>query len=503
MSGIFAYIGSEEPRDVLITGLSKMQHRGGEVNGVSVKAKDGFATVKTVGDLQRLSEEGGKTVTDGCCGIAETSHQLRCVGALSTVPASNGFFSAVCDGPVLNFHDLKRRTKADFDIATDEDLIAASLCFFDTDNKIERAFKAAELFRGGPGFAFISKDESSVFARAGNKPFFVGAGDGGMYVSSELAALFGCCEKYAVLLNGESVKLRSDRALFFDAKCRKTKKSYQALPSTVRFETALTLQDKLYGCSLAVREIWSHYVKNSKLCLDSLHLTKRSVEKLSKIILTGEGSSYFSALYARHLLELQTDIPSYAYASGEFMHAKGVIDKNTLLIAVSDRGETPSTLSCVRRAKQCGAKTLAVTGSGTSALAFMCDTVLTTDCDSTRGISFTSFIAGSVALSLLSLFIGQKDDVVTDIYLSVALKMTEMLSGKIATAIKNSTAVSTAATIIDSAQYVFAAGTGLDYAASLEAADKIREVAGINCTAMPLSELVNVSPRLLSDSAVI
>lgn len=501
MSGIFAYIGREEPVNVLLDGIAALQHRGGEVNGITVKVKDGFSSAKSIGGIDRLTEECKRITAQGCCGIAETSQQLRALGAASLVPSANNMFAAACDGSISNFNSLRRWSREPFAVNTDEDLLLACLCISNIKEGVQLAAKAAAALSGAPGFAFISADESAIYAHAGNAPLFVGTGESGCYLSSELAPLLAPCEKYAVLKKGETVRLRTERAIFFDEKCKKIKKNFSPVPDRVYFENEYSREEELYCCSLAAREVYSRFVRESKLIFDKLKLSNRSVERLSRIILVGEGSSYAAAAYCSGILDMVTDIPSFAYMSGEFMYAKGAIDGKSLLIAVSYRGESAATLSCVRRAKAAGAKTLALTSSPTCALSFLCDGAVNFDGDFVRGISLRPFISCSMALALLSLHIGVKDGVVTELYLSVALKMAELLSGKIASAVKDNTAFAGAVNILNEAEEIFTCGIGMDFAVSLEAADKLRTLCKVNCSAVSLTELVN--HKTISDGTVV
>ena len=311
------------------------------------------------------------------------------------------------------------------------------------------------------------------------------------------------CDKYAVLQSGETARLRADKAVFYDEKCRKIKKVFSPVAGRVYVENPVTLSDEIHYCAQAAREVYSNFVKNGELNFDSLKLSKRFVERLSRIILVGEGTSYHAALLACSLFEMMTDIPCAAYRSGEFKLSKCVLDKSTLVIAVSHRGETDDVLCCVRRAAAAQAQTLAVTSAKTSSLALLCERTFATDSDYYDNSLFRPFIYSGMSLALLALHIGVKDDVVTDMYYTMALKMAELLSGKIASAVKDNTAFAAAANIVVQCKNVYACANATDYPTALETADKIRRVAKKDCAAVPLSELVNYPAELLLNSAVL
>lgn len=503
MSGIFAFVGGEKPKELLLSGLENLQHRGGEVCGMVIADKDGFATAKTVGTVTRLAEDNTGFLPDGCCGIAKTDIQLRLRGAASTVPAANELFAAACSGYIADFESLKRWTRSPFAISTDDDLLLACLSISNRENRVELANTVAAALTGSPSFVFMPKGENELYAHAGKNMLFAGVGKIGAFLTDELSALLLYCDKYAVIENGETVRLRADKITFYDEKCRKIKKVFNPVTGRVYADGQASLGDEIHFCARAAREVYCNFVKNGALNLDALKLTKRAVERISRIVLVGEGSSYNAALFGMRLFEMLSDIPCAVYRSGEFIYSKCVLDKNTLVIAVSHRGETADTLSCVRRAVSAQAQTLALTSTKTSSLSLICERTMLTDSDYYNSSSLCSFIYSSMSLALLALYIGMRDSVVTDIYLTMALKMAELLSGKIASAVKDNTAYSAAVNTVLQCERIYTCANSVDYSAALETADKIRRVANKDCTAVPISEIVTYPSDLIMGAAVL
>ncbi len=501
MSAFFAYIGKKEPYSILRGGIAVMQ-QGGEVCGITLKTKDGFQGVKTVGNVCRLEEEPEKLTGEGFMGLAATALQERCVGAQSAVPAVNEQFCAVCGGNILPFNALRRAAPDAQGIATDDALLLSVLCSIKAEQMTVRMVKAAAEL-GAPSFAFIPASENVIYAHSGDV-LFAGYGAEGALLSSELAPLVAHCEKFAVIRQGESVRMRSDKMVFYDAAMHKIKKSFAPLGGRVRQEShAVPTAWQLHRCALAAGQVYSTLVRDGRLALDSLKLTRRRVEKLSRIIVVGAGASYAVALYAAAALDMLTDIPSAAYPSGEWMCARGALGKNVLLLAISQSGETPETLACVRRAQAAEVKTLGVTGSAAASLAFLCDMPLVTGEECDKNGDFSAFVSGAAAVLLTALHIGVLDGVVSELYRSMALKMAELLSGKISAAVKDSPAALRAAEIVAQAKTVYTCGTGLDGAAAEESARVLRQTAGVACTAVPPSELIRFPSELTGESAVL
>lgn len=505
MSGIFGYIGTEECKDILIKGISLLEKRGSETTGIVLKSKNDLLAIKTKGNANDLKQISGTVKNNSTAGIAQCDRAMRCKAAQITAkPACNNLFAAAMDGAIENFDELKRWTNNPFPIATDEDLLLAVLCVANSPDKLDIIKKTDSLIKGGPSYAFIGNDDNAIYCKAGSRPLIIGLGKEGFYLSSELNAIISYAEKYICLDDGECAKITKDKAVIYDSKYKKIKKPLLAVPEDLYFENDYSIKDEIFYCPLAVKETYKQFVQKSKINFDYLKLNHRSIDKIKRIIITGCGCSYNTAQISAYNFSMLTDIPASAFPSGELRYSGCVIDKGTLLIAISHRGESEDTAACVKRFKAAGAKAIAVTSGKTSYLSRICDSVINPNCDfETNEVSLRSFISSYLAMCFLALHIGSKCAIVNDLYLSVTIKMAEMLPGKLSSAIKPTPAFDAAASMLSQAENVFVTGLGADWALSLEGADKLRAIAKINASALCVSELVLKCPPLLDDSLVL
>lgn len=505
MSGIFGYIGNEECRELLADGLESLEKRGKETSGIALKNMDDIFSVKTVGNASALKQKLLKINNTATIGIAQCDNAARCKASpLTAKPAANNMYAVVMDGYIDNFDDLKRQSGHPFPIATDEDLLLAMLCVLNQPEKIELAGKIAAMIVGTPSFMFFSNEADVLYCRAGSQPLLIGIGENGFYISSELNTLTRLCAKYTSLDFGESARITKNKLTVYDSKYRKIKKVLLATPQEIHFENNYPFKDEIFYCPLAVKETYKNFIHNAKLDFEDLKLTRRSVEKIKRIILTGSGSSYNVAKISQYNFEMLTDIPCMACEAGELRYAGSIMDKSTLMIAISHRGENDSTIACVRRAKTFGAKIICLTSNKTSSLARLSDRIINPNCDfDVSDISFRSYISNYLAMSFFTLYLGYKNSVVNELYLNVTIKMAEMLSGKVFSSIKSSAAFENTAEILHTCSTVYVTGLGADYALSLEGAQKLQQIGKLDAFAYPVCRLSQTQEELLSDKVVI
>lgn len=505
MSGIFAYIGSQPCKSILTNGISQLQKRGCDTNGILLKNKDDFTSTKVKGGIDQLSQSLQSLKNDSTIGLAQCDKAIRCKPSdLTAKPVCNNLFGVVMDGYIENFSELKRWSTNPFPIHTDEDLLLALLCVINKKDKLEAVKALDTMIVGDLSYAFIPVDENAIYCKSNGKPIVIGISDKGFYISSELKAIINSAEKYIILDDDDCAKISVDKLLIYDNKYKKIKKSPIQMPEQSYFENDYSIKDEIFYCPLAVKEACKQFIKKSKLDLDYLKMTRHSADKISRIIITGSSTSYNTAKLCEYNFSMLCDIPTTAYTSQELRYSGCIIDKNTLLIAISHTGEGEETIACAKRFKANGAKVFAVTGNRLSYLAHISDEVIDTGCDfESREVSLRCFISTYLAVTFLSLYIGYKNSVVTELYLNVAIKMAEMLSGKVSSAIKPSPSLEMLASSLTNSENVFISGLGADYPLSLEGADKLRLIAKINATAYPLGELISKCSSLLDNSLVV
>ena len=418
MSAIFGYIGKNSAKDILLSGLSEFKGAGEDMSGIILKEKEFFKSFKIKGTPEELFNKIRQLESTSDIGLAQCSREEKCkASSITAPPSSNENFAAVMDGETGNFKSLKKWCGDPFPILTEEDLLLACLCIMNEKNKIELIQKVSSAFSENPSFAFISSEENAIYCKSGKFGLILGTSPDGCFISSELGALMPFCEKYAVLENGETAKIFQDRILVFDSKMRKIKKSFQNIKAQSYAVNNYFQNYELYCCPLAVKEIYNRFVINHQINFDYLKLSARYIDKIDRIILFGQGSSEKIAFSSKSLFETYCGITTIAFQSSEFLYSNTPVDKNTLIIAISQDGENKATLSAVKKAHEFGAKTVAITKNKLSALSGECNLSIITGNEYENNMPASAFISHYLTLCLFSFYLSSKLEIISDLSL--------------------------------------------------------------------------------------
>lgn len=501
MSGIICYVGRELCKNNIADALQKMKRRGNSIAGAAFGQKE-FALVASDNGVFGFADEIRNYGGDSTLAIAECKTVYGKTN--SAVPAVNNIYAVATDGNIENFEAIKRLCKNPFPINTEEDLILAMLCVNSNDNKLAVIKKIYTALNGSPTFVFSQSGDDVLYCHRGETPLFIGFCDDGYYVSSELNAVIPYCKKYVFLKYNESARVARNRVIFYDKKMKKIKKQPKPCPDYAMFENSYTPSEEVYYCPLALREIYSRIVSKGKIALDDLNFTKRSVEKIRRIVICGTASAYNAANAAAYYFESLCDIPCRAVESAQLRYSGAVFDKNTLLLVASHTGEDIDAAFCVRRAKKFGSKTIAVTNSPTSYLAEICDYAVNPGADfNSNSPSFREFASLYMTLCFIGLYMGEKTSVVTDVYMSLSLKLAEQLPSKILSLVRDDKMTKNIVPHIVQSKKVFVTGMGADAAVADECALQLENIGAVNCSSVSASKLNALGANAFADSVVL
>lgn len=488
MGGIFGYVGKGDCKQRIVRGLKSLRYRGAEMSGAAFRIGDDILSVKVRGGAENLNE---KIVTDADChtALAQTCDANRTKASnLMAPPSANNLFAVCMDGIISNFDVLKSRCNNPFPILTDEDLFLAMLCIGDERDRLALLKKVISVTDSRPTVAFVAANEEAIYCHTGVMPLVIGIADDGVVLSSDIVSLIGIAKKYAVLSTGDFARLTKDKVTVIDSKGKKAKRTLLPCPNEAYAESDYELSDEIYYCPLVAKETYNALTKGDKINFDYIKLSKRYVGSLKRVIITADRDSCCAAGSAAENFKRMTDVPVYFSDCDSVADCDCIADKNTLIVAVSHRGESVEILSALSYAHSCGARIVLITGNRLSAAARIADDVINTKCDFGREkLSLRSFFAEYISLCFFGLYFGKKCDVVSDLYQNVALKMAEMMPGKIASAVKICPQFPTASKNMASSERLIFTGYGIDYFLAREAAEKFGTVAGFDAVAEKLN----------------
>lgn len=424
------------------------------------------------------------------------------------MPSTNNLYSVAVDGRIDNFHALKKWSGEPFPIVTEEDLILALLCVTTKDDKpqdkMDTLRTLSNMLAGSPTIAFMCNNQKAIYCIAGAKPLIIGINKNGYYISSELSALSDSADKYITLSIGELVKITEDRVYIYDKNLKRVKKSVTAISKVNTNSSEYSHSEQLLTLPSITKDIFSQYVRDNKMHFERTKLTSRRLNRFDNIILTGSGSSFNIAGIIRSHLELMADIPVWALPSGELCRSGAIIDSDTLFIPLSASGESTDTILATIRAKELGASAVGICCKKNSHLERICDSVLVADSDfSSSAPAIQCNTAMYFTAGLLSLFISNKLDIAKDMYINLALKMAQMLSGKILTATKVLPSLTMLATRLSARSNIIITGLGADYPLSCEGAAVLGSISALSCVPCHICSLLSSYGTNISEHTII
>lgn len=506
MCGIVGYIGGAQAKPFLINGLKQLEYRGYDSAGIAVINNGKINVVKKAGKVAVLaSSVDGVT---GSCGIGHTrwaTHGKPC--QRNAHPQTSGKFAVVHNGIVENYLQLKGELLKDgakFTSDTDTEVIVQLLNkLYDGENFLDTVKKALDKVSGSYAIAVLCSDfpEEIVVARKFS-PIIVGFGDGENYVASDIPALAKYTRKVCVMKDGEYAVLKKDGITFYNSSLEKIEKSASVVdiePNSLDVNGYDSyMRKEIDEIPVAIRNTVLNYLYNNDADKAAF---EKMVKDCDRIRFVACGTAYHSGVVAKYIIERFARVPVECDLASEFRYEDPIIDKKTLVIAISQSGETADTIAAVKLAKEKGAKVVVVSNVKSSSITNEADVAFFTLAGVEIGVAATKSYNSQLAiLYLMSFTVARiKNGFVADKYIeelkNIPEKAEEMLKEKI-------DYTSLAERFKDKSS-VFFIGRNLDYAISLEGSLKLKEISYIHSEGYAAGELKHGTLALIDESALV
>lgn len=430
MCGIVGYTGSEQAKDILIGGLKRLEYRGYDSAGVALERGDGSGldVFRRVGKVSGLESELEHLDLASTCGIGHTrwaTHGRPSVANAHPHSSCDGRISIVHNGIIENFAELREELEGRghrFTSDTDTEVFA---------HLIEEAYEggngkpgshdllaavreACTHVIGAYGIAAICADEPGVIAVARkDSPIVIGQGATGCYVASDVIALIDATRDVVVLEDGQFARLTPEGVTYTDAEGAPIE------PAITHIDWDIDMAEKGGHPDFMIKEILEQprvvrdtlvgrLTGTGELDIDELGLTYEELDLIDRVYVIACGTSYHAGLIAKNLIEAWARIPCEVEAASEFRYRNPIITPTTLVVAVSQSGETADTLAAIRDARIKGAKVFGITNVVGSPVARESDGVIYTKANKEIAVASTkSFIGQVVSLTLLALLLAQ------------------------------------------------------------------------------------------------
>lgn len=512
MCGIVGYLGPKNASEVIVDGLSKLEYRGYDSAGIAV-CNDGELEIrKFKGRLAVLAEDIEKNEMKGNLGIGHTRWATH--GEPSDVNSHPHFnmdktIAVVHNGIIENYMELKEELKEDgveFRSETDTEVIAHLVDKYYEGNLLDAVYKTVARLRGAYALGVICKDnEDELVAVRKDSPLVAGVGEGENFIASDIPALLKYTRKVYFLENGEVVHIKGDELKIYDADRNPVEKEIY----DVKWDIEAASKGG-YDCFMlkeineqpeGVKNTLERRIdENGNIVLDGIHLTKEDLDNINRIYIVACGTAYHAGLLGKNALEKYLKVPVITDIASEFRYSDNFVDEHSLVILVSQSGETADTLAVLRDSKAKGAKILAITNVVGSSISREADEVFYTWAGPEIAVASTkAYTTQITSLYMIALnFALEKGTINREEYLSTIEKMKE-LPEKIQKVLDNQDKIKETAEKIVSKEHVFFLGRGVDYSLAMEGSLKLKEVSYIHSEAFAAGELKHGTIALIEE----
>ena len=502
MCGIVAYTGTRLAHPILLEGLKRLEYRGYDSAGVAIQNGGKLNVQKSVGRIANLEKRLDYSKLAGTCGMSHTRWATH--GAPNDANAhphldATGRIALVHNGIIENYQTLRTYLEhrgVEFKSETDTEVLAQLIGHFylgDLETAVRTALRDV---RGTYGIAVISADEPGkiVAARKGS-PLIIGVGDGEYVVASDAAAIIQHTSQVIYLHDGEMAVVGSDgfRTTTLDA-----------VPVTKEIsELELTLDDIELGGHehFMLKEIMEQpesiadcmrgrvQANDGRIILGGLANYTRELVRAKRVIITGCGTAWHAGLVGEYLFEDLARIPAETEYASEFRYRNPVIEDGTVVIAISQSGETADTLAALREAREKGALALGCVNVVGSTIARETDAGVYLHVGPEIGVASTKAYMGQVlVLTMMALYLGRRRSL-SQHDLTTYLKALNSLPDKVRSITDQSEEIKKVADKFKNSENWLYLGRGYNYPTALEGALKLKEISYIHAEGMPAAEM--------------
>lgn len=510
MCGIIGYNGTKKCVAKLIGALEALEYRGYDSAGVAYIKNDNVEIKKEKGKIKNLKDTLDMDV-DAYIGIGHTRWATHGeANNINAHPHKNGKVTLVHNGIIENYIEIKEDLKKKgykFTSETDSEVAAALLdeLYSKNSDMVKSLHEASKIIRGSYAFVVLVDGDDNIYASRCASPMIAAIGNDGYYVASDVPAILAYTNKYMLLNDYDIVKLSKDKIEIYDKDLNEIEKEIKFFEGSMDAATKggfehfmlkeINEQDKVF------KDTVNYYFDGT---IKSLEKSFSYLKNFKKIDIVACGSAYHTGVVGKYLIENYANIPVNVEVASEYRYKKCFYDKDTLVVLVSQSGETADTLAALRKAKIDGITTMAIVNVVGSSIAREADYVTYIKAGFEIAVATTkAYLAQLAIFSLIALYLGYENKNINENEFNELVKEYNNLPVLIKKTINNDNYSTIADKIYDKKQ-IFFIGRGIDYALSLEASLKLKEISYINSVAYQAGELKHGTISLIEkDTPVI
>ncbi len=516
MCGIVGYIGEEQAAPILLDGLSRLEYRGYDSAGIAVYDGSEIRIAKAKGRLKVLEEmtHDGAGLP-GKAGIGHTRWATH--GAPSDTNAHPHFnkdesIVVVHNGIIENYLELKAilaERGYEFCSETDTEVVVHLLDYYYRGNPLEAIAKLMHRVEGSYAFGIMFADHpGEIYAARKDSPLIVGTAKSGNLIASDVPAVLRYTRNVYYIQNQEFVRLTADSMTFYNIDEEEIVKE----PTAIEWDINAAekggyehfMLKEIYEQPTAVRDTFSPRIKDGTIVIEELDMTDEEIRKVKSIRIVACGSAYHTGMTCKYVFEGLARIPVEVDLASEFRYRNPLLDPDTLVIIISQSGETADSLAALREAKAGGSRVLAIVNVVGSSIAREADKVMYTWAGPEIAVATTkAYSTQLIAQYLLAMKFAQVRGTIGDEAFQGMLKDMERLPEQIEMLLGNKERIQKFANRYLAARDVFFIGRGIDYAISMEGSLKLKETSYIHSEACAAGELKHGTISLIDKGTLV
>lgn len=506
MCGIIGYNGTKKCVPRLIGALEALEYRGYDSAGIAYIENGNVKISKEVGKIKNLKEIVDMN-TNSTIGIGHTRWATHGgVTKENAHPHKIGKITLVHNGIIENYVDIKKAIENKgykYNSETDTEIAAALLnsLYEENNDMVKTLHEASKIIRGSYAFVVLVDGLDEIYATRCASPMIVALSDDGNYVASDVPAILAFTNKYMLLDEYDIVKLEKNKITIYDKDLNEVKKEIKVFEGTMDAATKagyehfmlkeINEQDKVFKNTI------NYYFDGT---INSLEKSFGFIKNFKKIDIVACGSAYHTGVVGKYLIESYANIPVNVEVASEYRYKKCFYDKDTLVILVSQSGETADTLAALRKAKEDGITTMAIVNVLGSSIAREADHTIYIKAGFEIAVATTkAYLAQLAIFSLISLYLGVTNKVISNKEYEEITNEINNMPLYIKETIKDETYLQIAKKIFNKKE-IFFIGRGIDYALCMEASLKLKEISYINSVAYQAGELKHGTISLIEEN---
>ena len=516
MCGIVGYVGERPAAPILLDGLGKLEYRGYDSAGIAVYDGKNIRMKKAKGRLKVLSEltHDGE-IFPGHTGIGHTRWATH--GEPSDVNAHPHFNAeqsivVVHNGIIENYLKLKKKLTEkgyQFISDTDTEVIAHLLDHYYQGNPLQAIVKIMHRMEGSYALGILFKDHpEELYAVRKDSPLIVGHAKDGCIIASDVPAVLKYTRDVYFIENEEIVRMKQDSMEFFNV----DEESIEKKSTHIDWDVDAAekggyehfMLKEMYEQPKAITDTFSPRFKDGRVVIDELEMSDEEIRSIRKLMIVACGSAYHAGVTGKYVLEGMARIPVEVDLASEYRYRDPLIEDGTLIVIISQSGETADSLAALRDSRERGAEVLGIVNVVGSSIAREADNVMYTWAGPEIAVATTkAYSCQLIALYLLAMKFAQVRGTVTDAELAQYMEDLKRIPDQVEMLLNNKNRIQKFANRYLAARDVFFIGRGIDYAISLEGSLKLKEISYIHSEAYAAGELKHGTISLIEEGTLV